>query len=465
MRAIILLLLSLGHLAGANYYVLREATGTRDGSDWVNADTNIPVVQPVGATFIVGRGHYAPLTWTNDGGSVIKATTNAHGTSTGWSDAFAQTAHFTNSVYITANNFTFDGVTGGGPSKWNNAGRWTNAFGSWTNWQGSWTQAFGFVIRGTAGGQGWLQCVDVTNTYLRHFEVFGPGDQGDLGSHTPGLIWQYATNTGAYDWYVHHISGPIINSRAREWSIGNFWTGYYESTDPNGHAEVMSIANQNAGGTVTNLWITNGVIYYVEGTGGIVANADSLTIANVIFGFVVEGQAYINGWTGNWAGGSSQVTNWKIHNNLFHGGLTLIYFAGTTIVGGNVFSNNLVYAAYLGPWSANGSPAHDYNTYGDISGSSFEGKTGAEAEAHTELNWVAGNFVYNVPAEGRLAVNTTAGVDTAFDYDILGYPRTTQSRGPFEYMTYPDYSTNATQQNALSMSGRVTMGGRVVFGR
>lgn len=412
----------------ANYYVLREASGTRDGSDWVNADTNVPVVQTAGTTYLIGRGIYALPAITNDSLSIIKATTNSHGTATGWSDAFATLAIFTNSASIQGNNFTLDGKTGGGPSQYDGNGNWTNAFGSWPSWENSWTNAFGFLFRATTpGGSIFNFSTGVTNITARHFEVWGAGPDGN-GLGADCINFGYCTNVVMDNWYGHDAGRCIVFSRARDWAVGNFFTGTYESTAGE-HSECFSIANLNAGGAVTNLWITNGIFNYTDGTGCIVANADNMVVEGCLFGFTVAG-VYLQAWTG-----SGQATHWSIYHNLFYGGATLGYFGGSPLVNNIVYTNNMMFYVYIGPWDANTGSAHDYNAYGDLSFSSFQGRTDAQNEPHVMLNVVSNQFINPTVADFRLFSNTIAGTTTPYTLDILGATRSTKSRGPFEFVS------------------------------
>lgn len=412
----------------ANYHVLREATGTRDGSNWVNADTNVPVVQVAGTTYLIGRGIYALPSITNNNLSIVKATTNSHGSDTGWSDAYATLSIFTNSAVISGSSFVLDGKTGGGPSQYDGSGHWTNAFGSWSSWENSWTNAFGFLFRATVpGGSIFNFSTGATNITARHFEVWGAGPDG-TGLGADCINFGYCTNVVMDNWYGHDAGRCIVFSRARDWAVGNFFTGTYESTAGE-HSECFSIANLNAGGAVTNLWITNGIFNYTDGTGCIVANADNVTVEGCIFGTTVAG-VYLQAWTA-----TGQATHWYIYNNLFYGGATLGYFAGSPLVNTIVYTNNMMFYVYIGPWDANTGSAHDYNAYGDLSFSSFSGRTGAENEPHVMLNVVSNQFVDPINGDYRLFSNTIAGVSTPYTLDMLGATRSTWSRGPFEFVS------------------------------
>src|SRR6059036_1896844 len=84
----------------ANHYVRSGATGTGTGADWTNAFTALPATLVRGDTYYIAAGTYSGYTFNTpvSGTTLItvKAATIAdHGTSVGWSDAFAGQALFT----------------------------------------------------------------------------------------------------------------------------------------------------------------------------------------------------------------------------------------------------------------------------------------------------------------------------------------------------------------------------------
>ena len=82
-----------------NCYVRAGATGSKNGSDWTNAYTDLPASLTRGATYYVAAGTYAPHVF-NDAVSgttlitLLAPTTTTHGTSTGWNSSYVGQAQW-----------------------------------------------------------------------------------------------------------------------------------------------------------------------------------------------------------------------------------------------------------------------------------------------------------------------------------------------------------------------------------
>ncbi|MGZ3786733.1 MAG: hypothetical protein ACXVC3_19500, partial [Bdellovibrio sp.] len=124
LRALLILaeLLSFSVASQAmDHYIRAGATGTADGSDWMNAWTDIPTTLIRGDTYYIAGGAYGPHTFSALNGTAYaylkKATVASHGTATGWNDTFASgqavfsgiTAWIINMSYLDV-----DGVVGSG---------------------------------------------------------------------------------------------------------------------------------------------------------------------------------------------------------------------------------------------------------------------------------------------------------------------------------------------------------------
>lgn len=439
MKAILplLLLLSAASIQAASHYVLRSASGTRDGSDWVNAFTNLPTSLTRGDTYYVGDGVYTAA-YLNDavsGGTLItvqKATVASHGTDTGWSAAFGDgQAVFTNTFYVLKSNYLVDGVTGGGP--------------------GSWTNGFGFFFDGRVNTAGVVCYVDsgCTNVIVRHFEILGAGDDG-TGNGCDGINHAYVTNVFMSDWYVRNMGRTIIFSRGHGLTFSNFYSGNFESTAGE-HAEFASIQPDYAD-PVTNVTFINGIITHIEGTGGILGTYDSLKVINVVFD-PVNGEGGANGYIATWTG--SQMTRAQIYNCTFLGGSTLFFNFGAAVASGNVFSNNLVMGAYISPWSLNAC-VHDYNAYGSGITGDF---TDTYAEANVQTNIQSSIFMDYAGHDFRLATNTAAGIVTPYTKDIMGVSKSYRDRGAYEYVP----ASASAAPAAITLTGQQTWSGGVRF--
>ena len=90
---------ALGCDGAGNCYVRSGATGSATGVDWTNAYTALPSSLTRGVTYYVAAGTYPGHLFADpDSGTtyitVQAPTTAVHGTSTGWSDAYAAQAVF-----------------------------------------------------------------------------------------------------------------------------------------------------------------------------------------------------------------------------------------------------------------------------------------------------------------------------------------------------------------------------------
>jgi hypothetical protein len=130
---IVLLVLFAGSLsaqAQTTYYVRSGATGSNNGSDWTNAYSTLPATLVRGATYYLSSGNYGSYTFDDAaaGTTVItikKATASAHGTNTGWNDAYGVGQAIFTHWEVYTDYWVFDGQTRN--SDWKTGG--TNAYG------------------------------------------------------------------------------------------------------------------------------------------------------------------------------------------------------------------------------------------------------------------------------------------------------------------------------------------------
>jgi hypothetical protein len=117
---VLLFLLVLPVQASTNY-VLALATGNNSGTDWSNAYTALPSTLVRGNVYYVGGGTYPNYTFNSLSGTSIiyiyHATTNNHGTATGWNNSYATNSIFTDGGsgycwHILCNSLYFDGGYG-----------------------------------------------------------------------------------------------------------------------------------------------------------------------------------------------------------------------------------------------------------------------------------------------------------------------------------------------------------------
>ncbi len=205
----------------ANHYVRQGASG--NGSDWVNACGDFTGSCAVGSlvrgdTYYVAAGTYAARTWnTPANGTLVitikKATVADHGTSTGWNDAYAAQATFTQRNDIETDYWTFDGQVG----DYTTTGLASYGFkdqysvGGSANCGGS---------SGGATGAGFLLCGN--NITIRYFDCSGYAGTGDYEyPNQAKCIEAY----GSSNWTVSHLAMHGCESCLQ--GGGNGWTVEY----------------------------------------------------------------------------------------------------------------------------------------------------------------------------------------------------------------------------------------------
>jgi hypothetical protein len=188
--------------AGAtNHYVRQGASG--NGSDWTNAcgDFTGSCAAPSlvrGDTYYVAAGTYTAKTWNTpaSGTSVItikKAIVADHGTATGWNDAYAAQATFSNRNVIQTAYWTFDGQVG----DYDTLGIGSYGFkdqysvGDFTPCSGS----------GGTTGAAFLICGD--HVTIRYFDCSGYTGTGDY--NYPGQA-KCIESYGGSNWTVSHVA-------------------------------------------------------------------------------------------------------------------------------------------------------------------------------------------------------------------------------------------------------------------
>lgn len=105
------------------HYVLAEATGSSDGSDWNNAYTSLPAVLQRGHTYYFADGDYGSYAFNDveDGDKYIrieKAVEYDHGTTSGWDSSYGDGQAGFSYWEMVRGYYVFDGQTGGGPGSW-----------------------------------------------------------------------------------------------------------------------------------------------------------------------------------------------------------------------------------------------------------------------------------------------------------------------------------------------------------
>lgn len=397
-----------------SWYIREGAAGADDGSDWTDAWTDIPATLTRGDVYYFADGDYATAGYTFDdaesGTDTItfqKATASAHGTETGWDNAYGDgvatigNAATTNCLIIDRGYFILDGAVGGGPS--------------------SWESGFGFNL--TTGNTENIRVIriansnTVSNVTIKHAELDGP----DVAGVSTG-IYSVANATSditiEYCWIHGHGEGLV------RWHDCTDVIIQYSALTTNPSAEP---AHHGSGATFWGTTIRVSVRWNrfrtVRGTGwlGVYTgtHTDHAYYGNIFYSDGTHDTA-TNGVIYNADSGTCTTNDWVVYNNSFFyiDGLPLV--ARYTVLGsGNICQNNLAY--HCDPTESNyfGFDTESHNT--DIA------STGDDP------------FVNSAGADFHLSGATDVGtdLDSPYDVDIDGETRGAVGgwdRGAYDYI-------------------------------
>jgi pectate lyase len=418
----VLLACTIANSFGATYHVRASATGTANGSDWINAYPALPTTLSRGSTYYVATGTYGGYTFnTSESGTTVvtvkKATGLDHGNNTGWNDSYGiGTAVFTNYWLITRGYFILDGQVGGGP--------------------GSWTNGYGFKIQ-SLSKTSFRSGIEISGNRkyvtLRHLEIEGNGGDGDGGGGGPandalsiGIGTDYTTVSYAY---LHDAGRCLIFGHGDNMFFEFVYGGKFESTGVE-HAEIASLwASIPPVAICTNVTFANCVWSHMEGTGGLIMYADGVKVYGNVF-YRPAGVTFppANGALATWSNPGSIFTRGRIYNNSFinlGANFPALGLGFGLTTSDNFVMNNIFYNCRV---DFGGVTLHDYNLFISTSGS------GATSEAHGATATSAIFNDYNA-LDFTLKNNTGAGTNVGSPYhlDANGNPRTTWTRGAYEY--------------------------------
>lgn len=321
-------------------YVRVGATGNNSGSDWNNAYTSLPASLLRDYTYYVAAGSYPAFTFnTAHSGTLVttvkKATSNEHGTDTGWNNLYAGQTVFASPCLVYRGYFVFDG-------SYRNEGNWFdgNSYGFKIKHNNDFTH---LIIRDNSGN------ISIPNVTVKYLYV--AAQIGVLGSRpyaidtdtysstirNPGYIFSRVYVEGSNNpFFVRNTIDPLIEYCASEKTSGS---ATY-------HGEVVnrfySSSGVRGGGIVRYCHFRNcydGTSGYPKGGGtGVIAISE--TSGMEIYGNIFE--SYYVGDGGIAAGWPNK--NIKVYNNTFINGVqgsgALVRFS-VSGGSGNVAYNNL----------------------------------------------------------------------------------------------------------------------------
>jgi len=380
--------------------------GTGNCSDWTNACDQLTTAEAAasrGDTIYVADGSYGGITFdvAESGTSIVtikKATVAAHGTDTGWQDAYGDGQATIGLITINTGYLTIDGVT-------------RNA----TNWKDS--TSYGFVLNGGVSDSNAVYTGNTENpSNVTVAYCYIPG----AGTSTLGNRLIYAVYWGAGTHIHHNLLSQAGQNHIRFGATSNV-TVEYNYFDTN-----YSEADAHGESIQTTSGADNGVVRYnyfenTAGTGCIVLNSvqDWKIYGNVFLDIASASNGIIGVTSGETA------DNVLVYNNTFADSPTTFgCVAGGTCTNWD-FQNNIIVGATTGPTFSDGFTVNSYNASDSSSfGTNFQTISTGVFVGYSENNF-------------RLSSATTAGATlTGYAADLLGNTRGadgTWDRGAYEF--------------------------------
>jgi hypothetical protein len=386
--------------AAANHYVRQGGSGASPCADWTNACNALPTLVS-GDTYYFAAGTYAAVSITVTNVTFLKATVADHGTSTGWSDSYANgLAHFSASgstlstnIMVGASGFVMNGQTGSLSA--------TNTdYGFQIDAPSNCAIAHDAILIGHGG-----QTVSGTTVEHTAFTTCTTDIEREaFGTESTAGSWTNVTfsNNFLYDWQgaIHTDSSAGATTVLFE---RNYLTHHRGSATH--HAEWVDVNN----GAVNGFTIRYNIVTDSTSTACLnLANNTNNAGPTYIYGNVFANDTSGNGIATVSSGHNASAV--LFYNNTIYNktgsGSVLRAGSGT----GNVSRNNLYYDCSFCSMSGSGID-DDYGAY-------FGTNTNVPTEAHRE-DGGAGDPTVNAAAENyRLTAHTTSGLTLPSPYDV-----------------------------------------------
>lgn len=429
---ILLLLLLLPGTAGAtDHYINAAVSGGSDtGADWTNAWGTLPETLVRGDTYWIADGQYGAYTF-NDAVSgdtkiwIKKATVAAHGTETGWDNAYGDgQAVFTGAGtvwQVTTSNWVFDGQ--GTNTTADTTGQGIKILVTATNVKGAHIH----------GPSSWSANLPDTLVF-KHIEIQGKGYGLGIGDKdadglyvTPPADGNGPKNVTIQYCYLHDINRVHIHSSyCSDWIVEHTYFARNDADDPAVHAEAWA----DYGGD--DMIVRYCTFADIAGTGVIALLGSDPThdphenweVYGNLF-FYTPGNPYNRGGVAKGVFCSSTddpVYGLKFYNNTTVNipGLNagLVFDVASTDV--EAYNNIWVNCNMLVGTSMTTVATHDYNYYSGCidyrDGSNIDAGLVAE-ESNAQLGTVD-VFADSANVDFTLAVQTDPGYTLASPYDV-----------------------------------------------
>ncbi|MFZ7131887.1 MAG: hypothetical protein ACOWWR_05975 [Eubacteriales bacterium] len=121
---VFLMIITTGINAQTIHFVRNGATGLNNGTDWINAYTDLPDILVRGDTYYIADGVYDRYTFDDaligtEYIKIVKAIPDDYGEGNGWMDSYGDgVAVFNDGFLFITGYYEIDGQVGGGPESW-----------------------------------------------------------------------------------------------------------------------------------------------------------------------------------------------------------------------------------------------------------------------------------------------------------------------------------------------------------
>ncbi len=434
-----------------NNCVREGATGSNDGSDWINAFAILPDTLIRGDTYYIADGNYCPDGYTFDVPmdgekyiTILKATDSSHGTDTGWDSQYGDgQAVFTEMLAFKSSYWRFDGIVGSGPD--------STSYGFKVKPDETITDAEHYLIKAPHSGD--IDYIQISHCSLTQLGRDWNGQDGKYG--------QCCLYVGGDDPTDHYIISHnymafastclILYNSSNTIVENNYFSTNWSS--PDAHGQLVA-----PGWDSDDVIFRNNIFYLptIFVFGAHVAGSERWQVYNNIA--IGDGSKVNAGFANATSADTNIILNSEFHHNTFYnmdfgrGAIFIGYLSGNVADDRSIAYNNIyckIKDIHSGMNYTPGSLIYENNAYYDCWGIFNPGSTDIVADSIDPFVDLANlNFRLKEP------VVTDKVLPPPFDVDFDGKVRGVDGhwdRGAFEYQSVDIKNSNTKPVNYTNL--------------